>query len=168
VSCLLIDRPRATVWEEYAQVHHPAWCDHPEGEGLARRVGEAVGMQVGAASVSLVPPMRGTGIRNMAYFEVKQVEPGHAVSTESIVTGVLEAVETIRFMDHSDGGTLVELSSWVNTVPLTENRAERLRYNLERIQRGFLARAQTWTPGIPHRPNIVAPEPEDFANLGYP
>lgn len=168
VSGLLIDRPRATVWEEYAQVYHPAWSDHPEGEGLANRVGEALGMQVGAAFVSLMPPTHGTGIRNIAYFEVKQVEPGHAVTTESIVTGALESAETIRFMDHSDGGTFVELSSWVNTVPMTENRAARLRYNLERIQRGFLARAQTWSPGTPHRPNTIAPEPEDLANLGYP
>lgn len=168
VSRLLIPRPRTTVWEEYAQVHHPAWCDHPEGAGSVRRVGGTEGVNVGAAFVSLLPPTDWSGIRNIVYFEVKMVEPGQAVTTESLVTGAFEATETIRFLDHSDRGTLVELSSWVDTVPLTENQAARLRYNLERLQRAFLARAQTWSPGIPHRPNIIPPEPEDMANHGYP
>lgn len=160
-----ICRPRSAVWDELAQLHHPAWSEHPEGEGTSLRAGSVTGLSVGAAQVALLPPGNNHGVRGIIYTEVKLVEPGYVVTTHSIVTGAFEQTETIRLVDHPNGGTLADCSSWFDTVPITEVRAVRLQHNLRRIQSGFLARAQDWTLGTAHRPNIICAEPEDLPYL---
>jgi hypothetical protein len=115
--------------------------------------------------VSLLPAVSGNGVRGVIYTEVKDVVPSRLVTTESVVTGVFEQIETIRFLGHPDGGTLVESNAWVDTVPATEARALRLQHNLRRIQVGYLERARTWSPGMGYRLNIIDPEAEDLPNL---
>lgn len=150
------------MWDEYVQTYHPAWSECPEDEDTQRRVGEMEGITVGAARMTSMPPTLDIGIRNFLHSEVLQVVAGHLVSTEVVFTGTFEMVETIRFSDHPSSGTFVELSAWCNTAPFSEARAAQLQRNLGRIQQGYLQRAQSWTPGTGHRPNILKPEPEDL------
>lgn len=158
----VIDRPRAVVWDEYEQDHHPAWSDYREEDDPARRVGDVAGLAVGAAEVMVMPVANGSGVRNVAYSEVQRVDAGFLVVRGSIVPGVYEATEMTQLWDHPSGGTLVDLSNWVNTAPTDATRAARLHYNMDRIQREYLARAQAWRPGAAHRPVVIAPEPEDL------
>ena len=148
------------VWAEIAQLDHPAWSDHPGSDGPAKPVGDKRGLVVGAAQVSVVPSTGRTGVRALLYTEIKEVIPDLLVSTESVVTGAFEQSETIRLLPHPEGGTVVDVSAWINTVPMTETSARRLQYNLRRVQGGYLERARTWTPG--YRPNIIHPEADDL------
>ena len=164
-SSVIIGRAPSIVWSEIAQLDHPAWSDHPSGEGPGKPVGEDRGLVVGAAHVSVIPPVGATGVRGVLYTEIKDVEPGHLVATESVVTGAFKQAETVRLLEHPDGGTLVEVSAWVNTVPITEARADRLQHNLQRIQSGYLERARSWNPQSGYRPNVISPEADDLPNL---
>ncbi len=150
------------MWNEYASLGHPAWAEHPLGTGPQRPVGERRGMALGAATMTVMPPAGDSGIRGLSSSEISELVDGHLVSHTVIMTGAWESKATIRFLDHPSGGTLVDLTYWVDTVPMTQKRADRLQYNLRRIQEGFLARAQGWRPGIPHKPNVIEPKPEDL------
>lgn len=165
-SHVVIERPLDAVWAEFAQMDHPAWSDHPEGKGPTRRVGPLTGLAVGAAWMGLLPAGNGTGVRGVVYSEVKEVVPNHSATTETVVTGSFELKETLQFLQHPGGGVLVECSSWIDTVPLSESRADRLRYNLQRLQGGYLTRARDWQPSSGYRPNVIHPEAKDLSNAG--
>lgn len=162
VSQSIFDRGRETIWDEYAQLHHPAWSDHPEGQGPSKPVGHLLGLTVGAATVTVLPTTGAQGIPGMSYSEVIAVVPGYSTEVKTIITGAFQSTETIRLLDHPEGGTHAQITFWVDTVPATQARAARLQHNLHRIQQGYLHRARNWRPGTPHRPNVIAPEPEDL------
>lgn len=84
------------------------------------------------------------GVRAISYSRVTEVHPGYSVASETTWTGGFELRETIQFLDHSSGGTHVNLVYWVDTAPIAPTRAQRLQHNLSRIQRGFLDRATAW------------------------
>lgn len=165
-SRAVIGRSRAKVWDEYAQVHHPAWSEHRDGKGPEQRVGDVRGVAVGAATLCVPPGVGSTGVLNLTYSVVAGIQAGLLVTTETIVPGCWELTETFRFTDHRSGGTVFDLSSSVNTVPLTESKAMRLQHNLARLQRGYLTRAPHWKPGVEHIPNVIAPEVRDLTYEG--
>lgn len=116
--------------------------------------------------MSVLGPTDDNGIPNILYAEVRQVVAGQSVTHECIFTNTFEVTETIQFADHPSSGTLVKLTAWCNTAPMTEMRAERLQRNLQRIQDGYLSRAQTWSEGIGYRANMIQPELEDIQYKG--
>ena len=157
-----IGRVRDTVWAEYASLHHPAWSDFPGSESPMRSVGELRGLVVGAAFMGILPAAGAFGVRGIIYGETTAVDTGYFVEHHSICTGAFEMKESLRLLDHPNGGTWVQLTYWVDTIPMTQTRADRLQHNLRRMQSGYLERARHWRLGDSHQPNIVAPEPEDL------
>jgi len=161
-----IARPLATVWGELERGAHPAWSEHPDGHGPAKRTAGSAGLVIGSAQITLLPANSLSGVRSVLYTELKSVEPGRFLTTETIATGAFEQTETIRFLEHPEGGVMVECTAWISTVPMTTARAVRLQHNLERTQNAYLSRARGWTPGTPHQPVVIDPEPDDLQYLG--
>jgi hypothetical protein len=164
----VISRPRLTVWDEYEQLDHPAWSDCVASENPQRRVGHVEGLAVGAALMSEMPPVDGNGICRFLYSEVRQVIAGASVTCEIVFSSTYEITETIRFIDHPSSGTLVEVTAWCNTAPLTEAHAEQLQHNVQQIQRAYLDRAMTWSPGVGYRGSLIRSEPGGFRYISRP
>ncbi|MBA2954623.1 hypothetical protein GON03_09820 [Nocardioides sp. MAH-18] len=158
----MIERGRATVWDGLTHPGHPAWNDYPSGQGSLKVVGTCTPLEVGFAQMALVPASSADGVRGVLYTEITAIEPGYMLATNTIATGAFEQTETIRLLDHPDGGAIVDCLAWVNTVAMTQARARRLQHNLGRLQVGYLRRAQNWTSQTGHRPNILSPEADDL------